>query len=57
VNETEIVKCGCAEQEEHNIKLVYVCKELWNRYGRWKDFSAVARFFALATNITPATTN
>jgi hypothetical protein len=53
---TEIVKRGCAEQEEHNIKLVYVCKELWNRYGRWKAFSEAAQSFTLTPNITPATT-
>jgi hypothetical protein len=54
---TEIVKRGCAEQEEHNIKLVYVCKALWNRYGRWKAFSEAARSFTLTPNITPAATN
>lgn len=42
---TPMVEAGKAEDEEHNIKLVYVTKELWNRYGRWKGYSAAAKAF------------
>jgi hypothetical protein len=52
---TNTVQRGCAEVEEHNIKLVYVCKTLWNRYGRWKGFSEAANSFTLTPNISPKT--
>lgn len=42
---TPMVEAGKAEEEEHNIKLVYVTRELWNRYGHWKGYSAAARTF------------
>ena len=51
-----IVKRGCAETEEHNIKLVYVCQALWNRYGHWKGFSEAANTFTLTPNIGPQQT-
>lgn len=51
-----IVKRGCAEEEEHNIKLVYVCQALWNRYGRWKGFSEAANSFTVTPNISPRQT-
>lgn len=47
---------GIAEEEEHNIKLVHVCKELWNRYGHWRGFSEAARSFTLTPSIGPTTT-
>jgi hypothetical protein len=53
---TDTVKRGCAEEEEHNIKLVYVGKELWGRYGRWGGFSETAKSFILTPNISPAKT-
>jgi hypothetical protein len=49
-----IVKSGIAEEEEHNIKLVYMMKELWNRYDHWSAFSDAARSFTLTPNIGPA---
>jgi hypothetical protein len=42
------------EVEEHNIKLVYVLKELWNRYGQWHGFSEAASYFTLTPNIGPS---
>jgi len=51
-----IVERGIAEEEEHNIKLVYVMKELWGRYGRWSGFSAAADSFTLTPNIGPTST-
>jgi hypothetical protein len=50
-----LVANGIAETEEHNIKLVYVMRELWNRYGRWHGFSTAAATFTLTPNIGPAT--
>lgn len=47
---------GMAEEEEHNIKLVYVCRELWRRYGRWSGFCEAARSFTLTPNIGPRAT-
>lgn len=51
---TDVVRRGCAEEEEHNIKLVYVCRELWQRYGPWKGFSEAAQSFTLTPNIGPS---
>jgi len=47
---------GIAEEEEHNIKLVYVCRELWKRYGRWRGFSEAAQCFVLTPNIGSSST-
>lgn len=47
---------GMAEEEEHNIKLVYVCRELWQRYGHWGGFCEAARSFTLTPNIGPQAT-
>uniref|UniRef100_A0A7S4HL89 Uncharacterized protein n=1 Tax=Odontella aurita TaxID=265563 RepID=A0A7S4HL89_9STRA len=44
---------GISEEEEHNIKLVYVCHELWKRYGEWSGFCEAARSFTLTPNIGP----
>lgn len=44
---------GIQEIEEHNIKLVYVMKELWNRYDQWRGFSEAAKCFTLTPNIGP----
>lgn len=49
-----MVKKGIAEEEEHNIKIVYVLRELWNRYGRWTGFSKAATVFVLTPNIGPS---
>lgn len=48
---TPIVNAGIAEEEEHNIKLVYVCRELWHRYSHWTGFSAAANSFTLTPQI------
>ena len=53
---TEMVQNGIAEEEEHNIKLVYVMKELWNRYGYWTGFREAAKSFTLTPNIGPTKT-
>lgn len=47
---------GIAEEEEHNIKLVYVCRELWKRYDHWSGFCEAARSFTLTPNIGPRAT-
>jgi hypothetical protein len=47
---------GVAEEEEHNIKLVYVCRELWERYGHWRGYSEAAQAFTLTPNIGPRAT-
>lgn len=52
-----IVKRGIAEIEEHNIKLVYVSRELWRRYGRWGGFSEASKSFTLTPNIGPSSTS
>ncbi|KAL3903547.1 MAG: hypothetical protein SGILL_010405, partial [Bacillariaceae sp.] len=52
---SDVVQRGIAEEEEHNIKLVYVAKELWNRYGHWHPFFEVANSFTTTPNIGPAT--
>lgn len=44
---------GMAEEEEHNIKLVYVCRELWKRYNNWSGFCDASRAFILTPNIGP----
>lgn len=49
-----IVAAGIQEEEEHNIKLVYVMKALWNRYGQWHGFSEAASTFTLTPNIGPS---
>lgn len=50
---TDMVKAGIAQEEEHNIKLVYAMRELWNRYGQWKGFSEAAKSFTLTPDIGP----
>ena len=52
-----IVQNGIAEEEEHNIKLVYVSQELWHRYGYWSGFSEAARAFTLTPDIGPRSTS
>jgi hypothetical protein len=47
------VQRGIAEQEEHNIKLVYIMKELWNRYHHWNGFYQAANAFTLTPNLGP----
>mmetsp|Transcript_22364 Transcript_22364/g.38053 ORF Transcript_22364/g.38053 Transcript_22364/m.38053 type:complete len:399 (-) Transcript_22364:51-1247(-) len=51
-----IVLRGIGEEEEHNIKLVYVAKELWTRYSHWAGFAEAARTFTLTPNIGPSST-
>eukprot|EP00567_Pseudictyota_dubia_P014008 CAMPEP_0197434302 /NCGR_PEP_ID=MMETSP1175-20131217/2060_1 /TAXON_ID=1003142 /ORGANISM="Triceratium dubium, Strain CCMP147" /LENGTH=405 /DNA_ID=CAMNT_0042962979 /DNA_START=101 /DNA_END=1318 /DNA_ORIENTATION=+ len=51
---TPVVERGIQETEEHNIKLVYVMRELWNRYDRWQGFSTAADSFTTTPNIGPA---
>jgi Questin oxidase-like len=47
------VRRGIAEQEEHNFKLVYVMKELWNRHNHWNGFYQAANAFTLTPIIGP----
>ena len=54
---TDIVQRGIAEEEEHNIKLVYVARELWKRYGKWSGFSEAANSFTVTPSIGPASTS
>jgi Questin oxidase-like len=49
------VTAACKEIEEHNIKLAYVAKALWDRYDQWHGFSEAARTFTLTPNIGPTT--
>jgi hypothetical protein len=51
-----IVARGTQETEEHNIKLVYVGRELWRRYGYWTGFRKAAETFTLPPNIGPTAT-
>ncbi|CAM9094515.1 unnamed protein product [Chrysoparadoxa australica] len=53
-NWEELVPLAIAEEEEHNIKLVYVTRELWKRYGHWTGFRLAASSFTLTPNIGPA---
>jgi len=53
----KIEKRGIAEEEEHNIKLVYVCRELWKRYDQWIGFYDAANSFTLTPNIGPKKTS
>lgn len=52
-----ITAAAIQEIEEHNIKLAYVCKSLWERYGEWHGFSEAAHTFTLTPNIGPASTD
>ena len=52
----EIVRKALEEEEEHNIKLVYVGRELWRRYGRWSGFRIAASTFTETPNIGPKQT-
>eukprot|EP00892_Ulva_mutabilis_P004626 jgi/Ulvmu1/2535/UM139_0002.1 len=49
----EIVERAYGEEEEHNIKLVYVCQELWRRYGRWHAFRVAADPVIDTPNVGP----
>ena len=48
-----VVDSAIAETEEHNIKLVYVSRELWRRYGHWSGFFEAAKSFTLTPVIGP----
>jgi hypothetical protein len=50
---SQILQRAWREDEEHNIKLVYVCRELWRRYGRWRGFRAAAEAFTPTPGIGP----
>ena len=39
------------EEEEHNIKLVYVTRALWRRYRHWTAFRVAAQAFTLTPDI------
>jgi len=52
---SSVVERGIAEVEEHNIKLVYVTRELWKRYGQWHGYYKAANAFVLTPNIGPDT--
>lgn len=54
---SNIVERGCAEEEEHNIKLVYVARELWRKYGRWVGFSEAAMSFTVTPNVSRGTSS
>ena len=51
-----IIERAWREDEEHNIKLVYVCRELWRRYGHWRGFRAAAETFTPTPSIGPGVT-
>uniref|UniRef100_A0A7R9YFR3 Uncharacterized protein n=1 Tax=Pinguiococcus pyrenoidosus TaxID=172671 RepID=A0A7R9YFR3_9STRA len=48
-----ILTRAIAEEEEHNIKLAYVARELWRRYDHWKAFRVAASTFTLTPDIGP----
>lgn len=50
----EVVARAIPEVEEHNIKLVYVGRELWRRYGHWTGFREAANSFTVTPNIGPS---
>lgn len=52
-----VVAKALPEIEEHNIKLVYVMRELWRRYRGWAAFRMAADTFTLTPNISPARTD
>ena len=47
-----VVELARAEEEEHNIKLVYVARELWRKYDRWIGFSESAKSFTVTPRIS-----
>ena len=49
-----IVARAIREEEEHNIKLVYVARELWQRYNHWTGFREAANTFTIPPNIGPS---
>jgi hypothetical protein len=49
---TTTVNKGIAQEEEHNIKLVYVMRELWMRYGHWQGYSVAATSFTLTPDVS-----
>jgi hypothetical protein len=49
-----IVARAIPEEEEHNIKLVYVARELWRRYNYWTGFRQAAKAFTITPNIGPS---
>mmetsp|Transcript_10256 Transcript_10256/g.14720 ORF Transcript_10256/g.14720 Transcript_10256/m.14720 type:complete len:297 (+) Transcript_10256:437-1327(+) len=55
-NWDKIVERALKEEEEHNIKLVYIMKELWKRYDHWSGFYEAARSFTVTPNIGPKST-
>lgn len=57
MEETEwpnVVARAIPEEEEHNIKLVYVTRELWRRYNHWTGFREAASTFTITPNIGPS---
>jgi len=46
----QIVPRAMAEEEEHNIKLAYVARELWRRYNGWSGFRVGASSFTETPN-------
>lgn len=57
LEETEwsaVVARAIPEVEEHNIKLVYVMRELWRRYNHWTGFREAASAFTVTPNIGPS---
>ena len=57
LEETEwptIVGRAILEEEEHNIKLVYVARELWRRYNYWSGFRVASSAFTVTPNIGPS---
>lgn len=49
----EVVERALNEEEEHNIKLVYVSRELWRRYSHWPGYFFAAQSFTSTPNIGP----
>lgn len=52
----EIIARVYEEDEEHNIKLVYVSRQLWNRYDNWSAFRAAAEAFTPTPSVGPNAT-
>ena len=50
----EIIARAISQTEEHNMKLVFVTRELWRRYDHWAAFRAAAATFTATPNIGPS---
>ncbi|KAJ8612246.1 hypothetical protein CTAYLR_002886 [Chrysophaeum taylorii] len=53
-NWADVSRAAIYQQEEHNIKLVFCCLDLWRRYGKANLFAVAATKFTETPNIGPA---